>query len=83
MDGIDAEITRKFFADVWVKLENENIPYTLHWGKMNFILNPERVIHMYGAGKVNSWINARHTLLSEPVRKVFTNDFMIKCGLHV
>lgn len=82
MDGIDAELTRKFFTDVWVKLEDENIPYTLHWGKMNFILTPERVIHMYGQQKVNSWINARHTLLKEPARKVFTNDFMIKCGLH-
>ena len=32
---------------------------------------------MYGRDKVNSWIKARHNLLREPVRKVFTNDFMI------
>ena len=83
MDGIDAEITRKFFEKVWVTLEETGIPYTLHWGKMNFILNRDRVINMYGEEKVNDWIRCRHTLLSEPVRKVFTNEFMINCGLDL
>jgi hypothetical protein len=81
MDGIDAEVTRKFFETVWLKLEEVGIPYTLHWGKMNFILNRQRVINMYGTEKVNDWITCRHKLLTEPVRKVFTNDFMIMCGL--
>ena len=83
MDGIDAEITRKFFEKVWVTLEQSAIPYTLHWGKMNFILNRDRVINMYGSDKVNDWIKSRYALLSEPVRKVFTNDFMVTCGLDV
>lgn len=81
MDGIDAEITRQFFERVWLKLEDLGIPYTLHWGKLNFILNKQRIMKMYGPGKVNGWINARHTLLSEATRKVFTNDFMVMCGL--
>ena len=81
MDGIDAEITRKFFEKVWFTLEQSAIPYTLHWGKMNFILNRDRVVNMYGSEKVNDWIKCRHTLLSDPVRKVFTNDFMVTCGL--
>ncbi len=83
MDGIDADVTRKFFENIWFKLEEQNIAYTLHWGKMNFILNKRRVINMYGADKVNKWISSRHSLLSEPVRKVFTNDFMIMCGLDI
>jgi hypothetical protein len=83
MDGIDANITRQFFESVWLKLEELGVSYTLHWGKMNFILNPQRVIRMYGPERVNSWVNSRHQLLTEPVRKVFTNDFMIKCGLDV
>ena len=83
MDGLDADVTRQFFQNVWFKLEDLDIPYTLHWGKMNFILNKERVLNMYGAEKVNNWISARHNLLSEPARKVFTNDFMIMCGLNV
>ena len=81
MDGIDANITRKFFEDTWVRLEAEGIPYTLHWGKLNFILNKERVIQMYGEDKVSSWIRSRHKLLTEAERKVFTNDFMVQCGL--
>jgi hypothetical protein len=83
MDGIDADLTRQFFESVWLELEELGIEYTLHWGKMNFILNKERVINMYGKHKVNSWINSRHILLREPVRKVFTNDFMITCGLDL
>ena len=81
MDGIDAEVTRQFFESVWVRLEELQIPYTLHWGKLNFILNKERVLQMYGTERVQSWINCRHALLNDATRKVFTNDFMIKCGL--
>lgn len=83
MDGIDAGVTRKFFENIWLRIEAQAIPYTIHWGKMNFILNKQRVINMYGADKVNKWISCRHALLSEPVRKVFTNDFMIMCGLDL
>lgn len=83
MDGIDAGMTRKFFENIWIKLEEQGISNTLHWGKMNFILNKQRVINMYGAAKLNKWINCRHSLLNEPVRKVFTNDFMVMCGLDI
>jgi hypothetical protein len=81
MDGIDAEVTRKFFEKVWLTLEEQDVPYTLHWGKMNFILNEQRVIKMYGADTINNWINCRHSLMTEPARRVFTNEFMEICGL--
>ena len=81
MDGVESASSRKFFKAIWERLEELNVPYTLHWGKINFILDAERIRNMYGDDKVDTWIKSRHTLLSEPVRKVFTNEFMIRCCL--
>jgi len=81
MDGVDADVTRSFFTAVWTKLESLSLPYTLHWGKLNFILNEQRVQNMYGADKVNSWKKCRETLLDAATRAVFTNGFMQQCGL--
>ena len=83
MDGVESEITRKFYKKVWEALETKGIPYTLHWGKINFNLDIARVRKMYGDAKINRWIDCRHQLLDESVRKVFTNVFMEKCGLDV
>ncbi|MEM7185602.1 MAG: FAD-binding protein [Bacteroidota bacterium] len=81
MDGLDGKASRKFFTEVWNTFEAEGIPYTLHWGKINFNLNKTRVKRMYGAAKVNSWIDARNELMEKPAMPVFTNEFMEKCGL--
>jgi FAD/FMN-containing dehydrogenase len=81
MDGVDAEVSKSFFRKVWQKLEVAGIPFTLHWGKLNFILNEQLVRKMYGDAKVDSWISCRHALMDEPSRKVFTNNFMQQCGL--
>jgi hypothetical protein len=81
MDGVDAEVSRSFFQKVWSGLEGANIPFTLHWGKLNFILNKAVLRKMYGDEAVDSWINCRHALLDPPTQKVFTNDFMRQCGL--
>ena len=81
MDGVDASVTRSFFQTVWTQLEAAGLHYTLHWGKLNFILNEQRVLNMYGADKVNSWKKCREALLDEATRKVFTNTFMTQCGL--
>ncbi|MFT2009298.1 FAD-binding protein [Pontibacter sp. 13R65] len=81
MDGVDAPFTRQFFSDVWHRLEALHIPYTLHWGKLNFILNEQRVRQMYGNQQVEKWLQCRAALLDAPTRKVFTNDFMVQCGL--
>lgn len=82
MDGVDADITRRFFEKVWMRLEAEGVPYTLHWGKINFILNEQRVRRMYGDANVDGWLRCRAALLDEATRGVFTNDFMIRCGLN-
>ncbi len=81
MDGIDAAITRRFFEAVWTSLETQGIAYTLHWGKLNFILNEERVQRMYGPDKVDSWKRCRESLMDAATRAVFTNAFMRQCGL--
>lgn len=81
MDGIDSTITRQFFQTVWETMEERLIPYTLHWGKLNFILNEKRVNRMYGQDKVDSWKAARESLLRPEVREVFNNTFMQQCGL--
>ena len=82
MDGVDANVTRGFFEEVWLRLEALGIPYTLHWGKLNFILNEHRVRRMYGNDKVDKWLQCRTSLLDAATQRVFTNDFMIRCGLE-
>ena len=81
MDGLDGKASRKFFKAVWIKFEQEQISYTLHWGKINFILNKIRVKRMYGAPMVKSWIDTRNELMTIPSMAVFTNEFMEQCGL--
>ena len=81
LDGIDSNIIRTFYQKVWERLEELNIPYTLHWGKMNFNLDSSLIKKMYGEQNINKWKAARKSLLNADSQKVFTNDFMIKCGL--
>lgn len=81
MDGVDSNAARDFYEAVWNRLESRNIAYTLHWGKINFNLNPNRVKNMYGTAQVNQWIDTRNTLLSNKVASVFTNTFIERCGL--
>jgi hypothetical protein len=57
-----------------------DISFTLHWGKINFILNPALVQKMYG-DNVAKWKECRNQLLSEKSKRVFTNAFMVQCGL--
>ncbi len=81
LDGVDANVSRKFFETVWEKMELENIPYTLHWGKYNQNLTPSRVRAMYGDGAVDTWLASRHQLLDAATREVFNNKFMERSGL--
>ncbi|KQC31343.1 FAD-binding protein [Flagellimonas eckloniae] len=81
MDGVDGNKAREFYEAVWNKFEQEGVPYTLHWGKINFNLNENRVKNMYGPINVQSWIDARNQLLTPLVMKVFNNKFIERCGL--
>lgn len=81
LDGVDSDAARSFYQKLWDRLEEKQIPYTLHWGKMNFNLTPQRIRRMYGDEAVDKWIGCRHALLGEAERKVFTNAFLKRCGL--
>jgi hypothetical protein len=80
MDGVESKTSRRFFQALWDRLEELNIPYTLHWGKVNFNLNAQRLRNMYGAN-LDKWMACREQLLGPATRKVFTNNFMRQCGL--
>lgn len=82
MDGIDGKVARDFYKAVWDKFEQLQIPYSLHWGKINFNLNKTLVKQMYGTAAVKSWIDSRNQLLTIPALSVFTNKFIENCGLN-
>jgi hypothetical protein len=81
MDGVESASSRKFFNSVWDRFEEIGLPYTLHWGKINFNLTEPRIRQMYGDAAVNKWLTARHKLLDDVTQKVFTNEFMERTGL--
>ncbi len=79
LDGSFSDTTMNFYRAVWKKLDEEKIPYTVHWGKMNE-LNFERISNMYGSD-ADKWIAARNTLLDAASRKVFCNPLLQEWGL--
>lgn len=81
LDGVDTSMNHKFTEAFTVRIENKNIKYAIHWGKINNVLNKKRVRYMYGDAKVDQWLNHRYQLLSAATRKVFNNEFLEKCGL--
>ena len=81
LDGVDSQLSRTFIQKVWARLEELSIPFTMHWGKFNFDLNPDLLQKMYG-DNIAKWKACRKSLLSDQVQKVFTNDFMVQCGLN-
>lgn len=81
LDGVDCKQSRSFFEAVCNKLEELQLQYTLHWGKFNFNLTPGRISAMYGTDALQNWKHCRHTLLDYPARNVFTNPFLVRCGL--
>ncbi|MDQ3846093.1 MAG: FAD-binding protein, partial [Bacteroidota bacterium] len=81
LDGVDAKVTREFYQKLWNRLEVLQIPFTVHWGKINSLLNAQRVRQMYSEPVVNRWIACRQLLLDANTRKVFTNVFMERVGL--
>ncbi len=80
IDAPDTPKVREYANAVWTGLEQAGIPFTMHWGKFNWFLNPARLQSMYG-DNVQKWIASREALLSPEVRSVFTNDFLRSVGL--
>jgi len=80
IDAPNTKAMREYADAVWTGLEQAGIPFTMHWGKFNWFLTPDRVRSMYG-DNVQKWIASREALLSPEVRSVFTNDFLRSVGL--
>ena len=79
IDSIYSEESMQYLRTVWQQLDAGNIPYTLHWGKLNE-LDAQTVRKMYG-NSVDQWIAARQRLLDDSSREVFSNQFIEQVGL--
>jgi hypothetical protein len=79
LDATFSDATYSFYSAAWKALENEGIPFTFHWGKVNE-LDFGRISNMYGAD-ADAWITARNQLLDADTRQVFTNATLQKWGL--
>ena len=73
--------TSRFFRTVWENLAAADVLFTLHWGQENH-LSKQRVLSMYGAPAVKSWVDARAKLLpTDEARQTYANAFTDRCGL--
>lgn len=81
LDGVDSAGTNAFYRTMVQRMDASGIPFTLHWGKVNHMMNKNLLKRMYGEDAVNAWCDARTRLLSPHAREVFTNGFMEQCGL--
>ena len=61
-------------------LKQNNIPFTLHWGKNSDWAFPGLVDYMYG-NKANQWKQQRQALLSQEMQGLFSNTFLRTIGL--
>jgi FAD/FMN-containing dehydrogenase len=76
LDGVFSHQTEIFYEAFWDALKQQQIPHSLHWGKM-FRLDNQRIRELYGDDKINAWIAARDTILHDAsTKKIFTNDLM-------
>ncbi|MCP9237696.1 hypothetical protein [Lewinella sp. JB7] len=82
LDGVDARVNHRFFEQLLEQLEVRHIPYAIHWGKINALIDARRLDYMYGAATVERWKAQRSRVMSREVQAVFNNAFMEGCGLH-
>lgn len=81
LDGVQSDITRKFYNDVWKALDDRKIPYTFHWGKVHN-LDQEKIKQKY-TDTYLQWINARNVLLTSEMRNVFSSKSLRQFGLDL
>ena|SRR5688572_792339 len=81
LDGVQSDTTTRFYRAVWKEFEAREIPFTLHWGKVNDHLSKARVRKIYGEQTVARWIELRVGLLGDRMCEVLSNSFMYRCGL--
>lgn len=83
LDGIDANVNHRFAQNVAGELEKKDIQFTMHWGKINKLMNRQRLSKAYGEAAINKWLRCRAELLDPDVQEVFNNEFMERLGLDI
>ncbi|TXE07833.1 FAD-binding protein [Gelidibacter salicanalis] len=87
IDGVLWEKTRKIMSlteyskRIIEVLKQNNIPFTLHWGKNSDWAFPGLLETMYNETKINEWKACRKALLGEAMATLFSNDFLKTIGL--
>ncbi|PSL49889.1 FAD/FMN-containing dehydrogenase [Chitinophaga niastensis] len=79
LDGVLSPETVGFYEAVWNKLDQLNIPFTFHWGKMN-VLTPDRIHSMYGTS-LDQFLAARARIVDPAMIRTFSNDAMQQWGI--
>src|SRR5690606_16205843 len=81
MDGVDAHVNHQFVKLLAEALEKNRIPFTLHWGKINRIMDKEKLKYMYGEERIKSWKQQRSRIMGREIQELFNNEFMQLTGL--
>jgi hypothetical protein len=79
LDAILSPETQRFYDAVWDRLDQLQIPFTFHWGKMSTI-NPERLRRMYGSS-LDKFLLVRSRIIAPAVAGIFSNDIMKSWGI--
>jgi FAD/FMN-containing dehydrogenase len=79
LDAAYSDKVHNYYSQIWKILEDNGIPFTFHWGKVNE-LSPTRINNMYGDA-ATAWKAARNKLLDANTIKVFNNPILQEWGL--
>ncbi|HEX6765911.1 MAG TPA: FAD-binding protein [Polyangiaceae bacterium] len=79
LPGAGSDRTKQFHERVFERLDQDGIPFTLHWGQCGDF-SGERVRSMYG-DRVDAWLAQRRKLLTPAGRRLFSNPFLERAGL--
>ncbi len=79
LDGVYADRILQFYEEVWTRLDQENIPFTFHWGKMTS-LTADRLASGYG-DRARRWQSARQELMKPEMMRLFDNPQIRQWGL--
>lgn len=79
LDAVLTPETQRFYDAVWDRLEQLQIPFTFHWGKMSTI-DPGRLRRMYG-NNLDKFLIARSKIIEPATAGIFSNDIMKSWGI--
>ncbi len=74
----------KFYELLWDELEQQQIAYTFHWGKLlkADAKKIERLYTINGKNRVSQWIQARNSFIKDAAAMaVFNNEYLEQLGL--